>query len=637
MDIKGRLLDSLASGATGPAQETGTDMRLLFEAAPLAVFVHDGNGGVVDVNQRACTHLGYDRETLLTLSVGDIDPDFDRERTARMAELLAVGDHMVFETRHRCADGTKVPVEVHVCSFTNGREQLLLSYVHDVTARKQAEDALRQEHDFVRPILDTAGALIIVLDETGRVLSFNRACERATGFRAAEVVGRPIWDSLLPPEQVDAVRRVFESGSGTQPIHDYENDWLTRSGERRTIAWRNSWLPVVGSRIYGIGIGIDVTDQQQAERRLQEERARYAQLVRSLPNIIVALFDRRLRIILCDGDRASCGSQAGPCRHGQPLAEAFPAEIADALLPLCRGALLGLSDSIELASDGLVMRHRVVPLRDEAGDIDAGMLVSENVTEARLSRQALKEAKTAAENASRAKSEFLAAVSHELRTPLNAILGFSEIIRDRAFGASASDRYADYAADIHASGLHLLTVVNDILDLSRVESGKVRLSPEPCRIDRLFEETIRLLEDRASRGGLLVCSEICGDLVEVRADRRSLRQVLFNLVSNAVKFTPAGGRVRLRARALSGAVELAVSDTGIGIAAKDLARIRAPFEQIRNRVDTSHEGTGLGLPLVDELVRLHGGEVIIESTLKVGTTVRVILPEPGNEETHPVR
>lgn len=506
METERRFLDSLAAWAMGPDGEDGADLRLLFEAAPLAIFLHDRRGRILAVNRQACSHLGYDRETLLSLAVSDIDPDFGVERLVELADLLAGGEPMVFESRHRCADGTIVPVEVHICGFQSDGDLMLLSYVHDVSVRKQAEEALRQEHDFISAVLDTAGALILVLEENGRVLSFNRACERATGFRAAEIVGRPLWERLIPPEQIDAVRQVFESGASQAPVHEFENEWMTRAGEQRTIAWRNSWLPVIGSRIYGIGIGIDVTEQRRAET-------------------------------------------------------------------------------------------------------------------------ALKEAKIAAENANRAKSEFLATVSHELRTPLNAILGFSEIIRDQAFGPDAVDRYADYAADIHASGLHLLDVVNDILDLSKVEAGKRQLDCESCRVDQLFAEAVRLLHDRAAARGLTLSTEIVGDAVEIRADRRSMRQVLFNLLSNAVKFTPSGGMVRLRARRDSGRIEIAVSDTGIGIAAKDLTRIRMPFEQVRRRVDTTHEGTGLGLPLVDELVRLHGGEVIIESTPRIGTTVRVLLPD----------
>ncbi|NBC32772.1 MAG: PAS domain S-box protein [Alphaproteobacteria bacterium] len=506
MDTERQYLDSLAAWAMGPGREDGADLRLLFEAAPLAIFLHDRRGRILAVNRRACSHLGYDRDTLLSLRVGDVNPDFGPDRLAQMADLLAGGDPMIFESRHRCADGTVLPVEVHICGFQSGGDLLLLSYVHDVSVRKQTEEALRQEHDFISAVLDTASALIIVLEENGRILSFNRACERATGFRAAEVVGRPVWDRLIPPEQIDAVRCVFESGDGKVPVREYENDWMTRTGDRRTIAWRNSWLPVVGSRIYGIGIGIDVTEQRQTE-------------------------------------------------------------------------------------------------------------------------QALRDAKIAAENANRAKSEFLATVSHELRTPLNAILGFSEIIREKTFGPDALDRYADYAADIHASGLHLLDVVNDILDLSRVEAGRMQLDCESCRVDQLFAEAVHLLQDRAARRNLTLSTEIVGDAVEIRADRRSMRRVLFNLLSNAVKFTPSGGRITLRARRSAGRMEIAVSDTGIGIAAKDLSRIRAPFEQVRSCVDTTHEGTGLGLPLVDRLVRLHGGEVDIESTPMIGTTVRIQLPE----------
>jgi len=250
-----------------------------------------------------------------------------------------------------------------------------------------------------------------------------------------------------------------------------------------------------------------------------------------------------------------------------------------------------------------------------------------DISERHAFEKALIRAKDQAETASRAKSDFLAAMSHELRTPLNAILGFSDIIAHEHVGPGVSERYRGYARDIHASGAHLLSVIDDILDISKIEAGRMELKIGPVDATLLLDEVLRCLELRAAKKSITLDLTIADDCRLVAADQRALMQILMNLLSNAVKFTPDCGRIEVSLKS-AGVEEVvfAVADTGRGIAPEDIERVMKPFEQFRNIYKNGEGGTGLGLAIVSALARLHGGRVEIDSTLNVGTIVRVFLP-----------
>jgi two-component system cell cycle sensor histidine kinase PleC len=239
----------------------------------------------------------------------------------------------------------------------------------------------------------------------------------------------------------------------------------------------------------------------------------------------------------------------------------------------------------------------------------------------------LEAAKSRAEEASRAKSEFLATMSHELRTPLNAIIGFSDVLRQEMFGPSGHPRYREYAADINASGAHLLDLITTILDISKAEAGKLKVEPIDLDPRAALDTAVPLVRGAAEAKRIRLSVELPDGPLRCRADPQALKQILLNLLSNAVKFTPTGGTVTARLRALAHTgVEFVVRDSGIGIAEADLPRLMKPFEQAAHGYAQKNGGTGLGLPLVDALVRLHGGTFKVESTVGVGTTVTVRLP-----------
>ncbi len=294
---------------------------------------------------------------------------------------------------------------------------------------------------------------------------------------------------------------------------------------------------------------------------------------------------------------------------------------------------------------GVFVVLRLIPLRalrNALGDLEhSQFLLRERVEELEKTRRKLEMqsesltrladdlrfARDEARAANRAKSEFLANMSHELRTPLNAVIGFSEIIKDETFGPVGSVQYRDYAGDIHESGRHLLSLINDILDLSKVELGTDELHEERIEVPEIIRSSLKLVWHRAEQGGIKLGFELSDELPALCVDERKLKQILVNLLSNAVKFTDAGGEVMLRAwcRMDSGHV-FQIVDTGIGIASEDISKALSHFGQVDGDLNRQYEGTGLGLPLTKALVELHGGALDLQSEVGVGTTVTVCFP-----------
>jgi cell cycle sensor histidine kinase DivJ len=269
------------------------------------------------------------------------------------------------------------------------------------------------------------------------------------------------------------------------------------------------------------------------------------------------------------------------------------------------------------------------PVHNEATDIVA---VTRDISERKAQERALIEARDLAESASRAKTSFLANMSHELRTPLNAIIGFSEVMTREMFGPVGSPKYLEYSRLIHESGGHLLELINGILDMSKIEAGKFELFEEVFDLEEVGTGALRFVKLQAERSGVALKLNVAPGARTIFADKRAVKQVLINLLTNGVKFTPRGGDVRVVATRDAKGIEISVSDSGVGISARDLERLGKPFEQVEGEHVRSKEGTGLGLALVKAFAAMHGGEATLESTLGEGTTVRVRLPFAAVDE-----
>ena len=286
----------------------------------------------------------------------------------------------------------------------------------------------------------------------------------------------------------------------------------------------------------------------------------------------------------------------------------------------------GLQQAMQAVSAGQNYAVRAEKLGEgELGELTDGF--NAMLAQIQTDSDELRTASHQAEAASRAKTDFLANMSHELRTPLNAIIGFSEVIKSEMLGPLGIDRYRYYAKDIFDSGHHLLAVINDILDISKVEAGQYELNEEALDLTNLIEQSLCLVRERAKSRRLDLIVDITPKLPNVLVDQRLIKQSLINLLSNAVKFSPGPGSVRVRARVeLDGTMILSVADSGIGIAEKDIAKALQPFNQVGSALTGGHEGTGLGLPLAKSFLEVQGGSLEIASQIGKGTTVTLRLP-----------
>jgi len=389
-----------------------------------------------------------------------------------------------------------------------------------------------------------------------------------------------------------------------------------------------------------IGVALDVTEERYAEHRARQAERRLSDAIDSVSEAFV-LWSRNGRLLMCnDNFRTTFNVEARLLKPGSPrqavedvmaMAVKHRERLSGAAgvfeVKLHDGRWLHLSERQTAEGGAVVTATDISALkRQEADLLQKQQRLEENAKALAELAEKHQIASEIAESASRAKSEFLANMSHELRTPLNAIIGFSDIMHREMFGPLGDPRYKEYSADILSSGEHLLALINDILDMSKIEAGKLTLRPEPLDLLEMVEDVIRLVRARAEAGGLTVTTEI-PTLPTVEADYRALKQILLNLLSNAVKFTPRGGQVRISAvERPDGRMRISVRDTGIGIAQSDLSRLARPFEQIESQHAKTQQGTGLGLALTKSLVERHGGALEIESKSGVGTRVSFSLP-----------
>ena len=407
-----------------------------------------------------------------------------------------------------------------------------------------------------------------------------------------------------------------------------------------------------------IGIVFDITQQKLADKLNKEAELRLMDAIENISEAFV-LWDADNRLVLCNSKYQQFHSlPAAVCVPGTPYEDvvrsakepaitkrtgirgegggegrSFEVQLADRRWLQINerrtkdGGFVSVGTDItalKLQEERLRMSERELMMT--VRDLQKERLLADQQAQ-RLADLADKYAreKTRAEAANRSKSEFLANMSHELRTPLNAIIGFSEVMLSQMFGPMGSDKYAEYSRDIHRSGQFLLDVINDILDMSKIEAGRMSLECETLQVDAALDEVMRLITPRAFEGGVSVERQVPQGFT-LWADRRAFKQVLINLLSNAVKFTPEGGRITVSALASNGVMAIAIRDTGIGIPARDIEKLGRPFEQVENQFTKSRGGSGLGLAISKSFVELHGGTLTIRSTVGHGTEVTVTFP-----------
>jgi two-component system cell cycle sensor histidine kinase PleC len=527
---------------------------------------------------------------------------------------------------------------------------LALLFVVQSRKAEAAEQAFAESERRFRLAVEAARCGIWEWDLDADRMLMSDIAGAILGWGGAGAVDGPKLLARIAPEHRDRVLQTL-AAARSHGAFDVSFRLPDRNG-------RSAWIDARGQGIGHpddagyhriIGVMLDVTDERLSQARAQAAETRLRDAIDSASEAFV-LWDRLGRLLMCNRNyRDFFSLEPRVLKPGAPRADverfadlaikspAVTTEDGLREVELQDGRWLQISER-RTAEGGIVMTAAditAIKREDEARRLNETKLTETVQSLERSQAQAADLAakyeaeKIRAEGANKAKSEFLANMSHELRTPLNAINGFSEIMVGEMFGPMGDKRYTEYAQDILSSGQHLLALINDILDMSKIEAGKMNLRFEPMLLADVVEDSVRLMRNRADAGGLTLEANL-PVLPEIEADYRAIKQIILNLLSNALKFTPAGGQVQVGAEMRRDGpvdrVRLTVRDTGIGISPEDLDRLARPFEQIENQHSKTQQGTGLGLALTKSLVELHQGVLELTSEPGVGTTACVTLP-----------
>jgi PAS domain S-box-containing protein len=502
----------------------------------------------------------------------------------------------------------------------------------DITERKRVEVALRDSEEKFRAVVDHSPTAIVLKDADGCFLIVNKLWETWFNQGGGETIGRTVHD-FFPRQGADAItahdHRVLESL--TPEEQEYE---LNQPGKPIRIVLSQKF-PIMDADGQPLGIAsivTDLTERKQAEDTLRESEERFRAVVDHSP-VSIVLKDLEGRYLIANRLWKSWFNISGDEYLNKTIFDFVPREFAE---PIDAHDRLALESSVTREQefrtpypDGITrdILSQKFPIMGADGTCVSIGIILTDITERKRAEAALRQAKETAEYANRAKTEFLANMSHELRTPLNSIIGFSDLIKDGVFGPVGSPKYEEYAEDINKSGIHLLELIGDILDISKIEIGELDMSEDEMDIGETVKSCLTMLRERSLRAKVPLTSDIPGDLPRLHADPRRVKQILLNLLTNAIKFTPPEGNVVLEAGLDGGGIAIEIRDTGVGIAPEKIPQVLEPFGQGGDVLTRSHEETGLGLSLAKSLTEMHGGTLSIDSKLGKGTTVTIRFPK----------
>jgi two-component system cell cycle sensor histidine kinase PleC len=547
-------------------------------------------------------------------------------------------------------------------SATTGFVVLILGFAFHWQATRAREADLI--HDTVRARIDTAL-------NRGRCGLWDWDLARGRVFWSHsmfDILGLPARDDLLNFGELNALVHPddIDLYALARQLADTEVQSIDHAFRMRHANGRWLWLRVrcelarqeSEAGLHLIGIAVDVSEQRDLVERTTAADLRLRDAIETIPEAFV-LWDASNRLVLCNSNFQELHRlPSAAVAAGTP----YETVVAAGKKPIIRttvanedGQQQGARTFEAQLNDGRWL-HISERRTKDGGYVSVGTDITKikrheqrlvegekrriaTINDLRQSQQALErqtgeladlagkyaDEKTRAEEANQAKSKFLANMSHELRTPLNAIIGFSEIMESAMFGPLGAEKYTEYSRDIRESGQYLLDVINDILDMSKIEAGGINLNPEIVELDRILADCLRVIVGRANEKSLTLNSHVTSGIA-LSADRRALKQIVLNLLSNAVKFTPDDGAVAVRGRVRAGMVTIAIADNGIGIPKDALHKLGRPFEQVESQLTKRHQGSGLGLAIAKSLAELHGGTMCIRSVLGAGTTVVVRLP-----------
>jgi len=696
--IIGYLLIGTDNTARKQAEEAllkaGALQSAIFNSANFSSIATDAKGVIQIFNVGAERMLGYTAAEVMNKNTpADIS---DPQEVIARAKALSVelgtpitpgfealvfkasrGIEDIYELTYIRKDGSRFPAVVSVTALRDA-ENSIIGYLligTDNTARKQAEEALLKAGALQSAIFNSANFSSIATDAKGVIQIFNVGAERMLGYTAAEVMNKITPADISDPQEVIARARalsgelgtsitpgfealVFKASRGIEDI--YELTYIRKDGSRfpavvSVTALRDAQDAIIGYLL----IGTDNT----ARKQIEEERMKLDQRLRDqhfynrslLESNIDALMTTDPRGIITDANKQMEGL-TGCTRDeliGAPFKNYFtdPSRAEAAINQVLNEGKVTNYELTARARDGTltVVSYNASTFHDRDRILQGVFAAARDVTELKLFEQRLRQKNLELEEASRMKSEFLANMSHELRTPLNAIIGFSEVLVDGLVG-EMTDQQRGFLSDIFSSGKHLLSLINDILDLSKIEAGKMTLDLEPVQVSSLFANSLSIIREKAAARNIHLTMDAPEELGTIRSDARKVKQIVYNLLSNAVKFTSERGEVKLQAtRVLREEVgqlsdtsmgrtfpladneftdflKITVTDSGMGISPDGLDLLFKPFSQIDSGLARKFEGTGLGLAMVKLLADLHGGAVAVESEVGKGSRFTVWLP-----------
>jgi PAS domain S-box-containing protein len=616
--------------------EALTNLELILNALPVGVTLIDSHKRVRSINPAGLELLGQaDADVVVGQPCSAIFCHHPDTPCIQDEEHL---DGLQLDTRLSRSDGEELAVIKNAISLKMQDETVYLEAFIDISARMAVETALRDQEHFTKTIFNFAPVGIVVIDaDVHRIIDINATAVDLFETDRNHAIGALCHNFICPNEVgrcpiTDLGRRVDRA----------ERRLVSRKGRKRKIL-KSVVATTLGGRHCLVESFVDISPLKAAQRALEQESSKLLAVIDGMGEG-VAITDAKGRITEVNPFYTSMAGVSREACLGRPLADHYPEDLRSVLEPAAEMFQDSVSGSAFVKDNARIFELdailRLQPIHTDSGF--AGMVfsvvdVSPLVAERRR-----------AEAANQSKSEFLANMSHELRTPLNHIIGFTELVVDQNFG-ELNEMQAEYLTDALTSGRHLLSLINDILDLSKVEAGKLELALNAFDLTEVLANGLVLIKEKALKHNLRVAFEAPPYTIEMVADERKVKQILYNLLANAVKFTPDGGEIHLSVcvsqtlletggdmEGISGEdppdegndwVTLCVRDTGIGLGAGDMDRIFQPFEQLDQTIERQYEGTGLGLSLTHQMVDLHGGRIWVESDGEnQGSSFYVTLP-----------
>ena len=618
-------------------------LQSIIDNVPVGLLIKDANHVVETANTTYMEWYGHEPDTMAGRRSDELEGFQTEEDAAAMyvqeREVLRNGVIMERTIERPFADG-----KVHTIQVTKfpiydqeGKIVKVGSVTVDLTDQVEARHALETHEQLLASIVHDLPVGLVVKDREGRRVLVNQTNLHWYGRSIEDTIGKTYVDTFAPHygEETlvsDQERHVMETGKTVS------RETVRRFADGTMHHLLISKYPVRGQdgSITGtVSVSVDLTNQIAARRAQAESEQRFRDFAEVSADWVwemdehlrFSYFSERSRVITGFDPQKYIGLTRREIAADKGELDKWAVHLDD----LDNHRPFRDFEYEITRADGSPLKIRISgkPIYDEDGRFMGYRGTGSDITEQREIQEARDAALISAERANRSKSEFLAAMSHELRTPLNAILGFSDILLHRRLGPDKEDRYSEYASDIHSSAQHLLALVNDLLDVSAIEAGKVSLEMEPVNVEDLLKDCANNVAKTAEVKRIGLSTEAPADLPPLFADRRAVKQIVLNLLSNAVKFTPEGGEVVLAATAENGGHTISISDNGDGIPEDKLEEIINPFTQVGENPYTAGEGWGLGLSITHSLVQLHKGQLAIDSKVGRGTTVRVTLPTGG--------